>query len=261
MKLRTLIADDEPLARERLRFLLSHDEEIEIVAECRNGREVLAALKDSKIDLLFLDIQMPGRGGFEVIEQAGPTAMPIVVFVTAHNHYAVRAFEVHALDYLTKPVEAERMQATLAHVKERFASQKALLTQEQLKAILAGLETDPVLRQKYPVRLLVPNGTKDSFVNVSDIDWIEAADYYSCLHVGTRKLMLRETIKQLASTLDPLLFVRIHRSVIVNVGRVTEIFREGRSEGAVILRDGQRLRMSRIGWQNLLAASRKQSTG
>jgi two-component system LytT family response regulator len=257
MKLRTLIADDEPLARERLRLLLSDDEEIQIVAECRNGREVLAALKDSQIDLLFLDIQMPGRGGFEVIEQAGPGKMPITVFVTAHHHYAVRAFEVHALDYLTKPVEPERMRSTLAHVKERFASQRALLTQEQLKAVLATLEADLPNRQKYPIRLLVPNGTRDSFVYVSDIDWIEAADYYSCLHVGTRKLMLRETIKQLASTLDPSNFVRIHRSVIVNVGRVSEILREGRGEGAVILTDGQRLRMSRIGWQSLLEASRK----
>lgn len=261
MKLRTLIADDEPLARERLRFLLSHDKEIQIVSECRNGREVLAILKDSLIDLLFLDIQMPGRDGFEVFDEAGSARMPITVFVTAHNHYAVRAFEVQALDYLTKPVDAERMRATLVHVKERFASQKALLTQEQLKAVLATLETDEHPRQKYPIRLLVPNGTKDSFVNVSDIDWIEAADYYSCLHVGNRKLMLRETIKQLASTLDPSHFVRIHRSAIVNLDRVSEIFREGRSEGAVILSSGQRLRMSRIGWQSLLAASRKQGNG
>jgi len=261
MKLRTLIADDEPLARERLRFLLSPDEEIQIVSECRNGREVLAALKDSQIDLLFLDIQMPGRGGFDVIEQTGPARMPITVFVTAHNHYALRAFEVHALDYLTKPVDAERMRATLAHVKERFASQKALLTQEQLKAVLAALETGGPPRQTYPIRLLVPNGTKDSFVNVGDIDWIEAADYYACLHVGTRKLMLRETIKQLAGTLDPSSFVRIHRSVIVNVARVSEIFREGRGEGAVVLTGGQRLRMSRIGWQALLEASRRQGRG
>jgi two-component system LytT family response regulator len=200
---------------------------------------------------------MPGRDGFEVFEQTGPTRMPITVFVTAHNHYAVRAFEVHAIDYLTKPVDPERMHTTLVHVKERFASQQALLNQEQLKAVLATIETESPKRQNYRIRLLIPNGTKEFFVNVCDIDWIEAADYYSCLHVGTRKLMLRETIKQLASTLDPSNFVRIHRSVIVNVSRVSEIFREGRGEGAVILTDGQRLRMSRIGWQSLLEASRK----
>jgi len=259
MKLRTLIADDEPLARERLRFLLSIDEEVQIVSECRNGREVIEALKDSQIDLLFLDIQMPGRGGFEIFEHTGPARMPMTVFVTAHSDYAVRAFEVRALDYLTKPVEAERLRATLAHIKERFASQKALLTQEQLKSVLATLETGGATRKEYPIRLLVPNGTKDFFVNVSDIDWIEAADYYACLHVGTRKLMLRETIKQLASTLDPSHFVRIHRSVIVNLDRVSEILREGRSEGAVVLNSGLRLRMSRIGWQSLLETSRKPS--
>ncbi len=256
MKLRTVIADDEPLARERLRFLLSQDDEVQIAAECRNGREVLAALRDSTINLLFLDIQMPGRGGFDVIEQVGAARMPITVFVTAHNHYAIQAFEVQALDYLTKPVEAERMRATLARVKEQFASQQALLTQEQFKSVLATLETGHVRRQGYPMRLLVPNGAKDSFINVDDIDWIEAADYYSCLHVGGRSLMLRETLKQLSVTLDPEKFLRIHRSVIVNVARVSEIFREARGEGAVVLTNGQRLRMSRIGWLSLLKASR-----
>ncbi len=151
MKLRTLIADDEPLARERLRLLLSNDEEIEIVAECRNGREVLSALKDLRIDLVFLDIQMPGRSGFEVIEQRASARMPMTVFVTAHHEHAVRAFEVHALDYLTKPVEPERMRATLAHVKERFASQKALLTQEQLKTVLAILGNTERPLQSYPL--------------------------------------------------------------------------------------------------------------
>jgi two-component system LytT family response regulator len=256
MRLKALIADDEPLARERLRFLLSSDEEIEIAGECRNGREVIAALKERRIDVLFLDIQMPGRGGFEVIEQVGSAHMPVTVFVTAHNQYAVRAFEVHALDYLTKPIELERMQATLVHVKERIASQTALMTQEQLKSVLTSLENGGYPRREYPKRLLVHNGTKDSFVNVNDIEWIEAADYYSCLHVGTKNLMLRQTIKQLANTLDPQKFVRVHRSVIVNAEQVCEIFREGHSEGSVVLVNGQRLKMSKAGWQSLLALSR-----
>ncbi|HTY83879.1 MAG TPA: LytTR family DNA-binding domain-containing protein [Silvibacterium sp.] len=256
MKLRALIADDEPLARERLRYLLSCDEEIEIAGECRNGREVIAALRDSSVDLLFLDIQMPGRGGFDVIEQVGADKMPVTVFVTAHNHYAIQAFEVHALDYLTKPVEVGRLQSTVAHVKERIAANRALVTQQQLKSILASLENPDQLPREYPARLLIPNGTKDSFVAVNDIDWIEAADYYACLHVGTRSFMLRESIKQLANTLDPRKFVRVHRSVIVNAGQVREIVREGRGEGAVILKDGQRLRMSKAGWQALIAASR-----
>ena len=256
MKLTTIIADDEPLARERLRFLLSSDEEICVVGECRNGREVVAALKERRIQVLFLDIQMPGRGGFEVIEQVGPAHMPVTVFVTAHNQHAVKAFEVQALDYLTKPVEPERLQATLARVKERVASSAALSNQEQLKSVLENLGNGAGTKKDYPRRLLVPGGRKDCFVNVDEIEWIEAADYYCCLHVGTRSLMLRETIKQLTETLDPEKFVRIHRSIIVNVERVQEIFREGRSEGSVCLTNGQRLKMSKAGWQQLLLVTR-----
>jgi two-component system, LytTR family, response regulator len=256
MTLRALIADDEPLARERLRFLLSGHEDVEVAGECRNGREVIAALKESRFDLLFLDIEMPGRDGFEVIDQVGTVHMPITVFVTAHNQYAVQAFEVHALDYLTKPVEPERLHATLLRVRERLASQAALTTQEQLHSLLKRLENDGVTRQGFPKRLLVHNGAKDSFVNVGEIEWIEAADYYACLHVGAKSFMLRESIKQLSATLDPEKFVRIHRSVIVNVEQVSEIFREGQSEGSVVLKTGQRLRMSKAGLQSLLEVSR-----
>jgi two-component system, LytTR family, response regulator len=254
--LKALIADDEPLARERLRLLLSQDGEIEIAGECRNGREVVAALKEKRYDVLFLDIQMPGWGGFEITEQIGPANMPVTVFVTAHNHYAVKAFDVHALDYLTKPVEPERLQAAVLRVKERIASKEALTTQEQLKSVLAALSHSVPERAEYPKRLIVPNGTKDSFVSVDEIEWIEAADYYSCLHVGTKRLMLRETIKQLADTLDPGKFVRVHRSAIVNIAHVREILREGRNEGWVLLSNGHRLKMSKAGWQNLLHASR-----
>jgi two-component system, LytTR family, response regulator len=257
MKIKALIADDEPLARERLSFLLSGQEEVEVAGECRNGNEVIAALKKSRFDVLFLDIQMPGRSGFEVIEQIGPAQMPVTVFVTAHNEYAVQAFEVHALDYLTKPVEPERLQATLVRVRERIASQAALMTHEQMKSVLSSLENGGVPRQDFPRRLLVHNGAKDSFVNVNEIDWIEAADYYACLHVGAKSFMLRETIKELSNTLDSAKFVRIHRSVIVNVEQVSEIFREGQSEGSVVLKNGQRLRMSKAGWQSLLAVSQR----
>jgi two-component system, LytTR family, response regulator len=257
MKIKALIADDEPLARERLSFLLSGQDEVEVAGECRNGKEVIAALKKSRFDVLFLDIQMPGRDGFEVIEQIGPAQMPVTVFVTAHNEYAVQAFEVHALDYLTKPVEPERLQATLVRVRERIASQAALMTQEQMKSVLSSLEKGGGVRQDFPRRLLVHNGAKDSFVNVNEIDWIEAADYYACLHVGAKSFMLRETIKELSNTLDPARFVRIHRSIIVNLEQVSEIFREGQSEGSVVLKNGQRLRMSKAGWQSLLAVSQR----
>jgi two-component system, LytTR family, response regulator len=255
MRLKVLIADDEPLARERLRFLLA-GEEVDVAGECRNGREVIAALKEQRFDVLFLDIQMPGKDGFDVIAQVGPAQMPVTVLVTAHNEYAVQAFAVDTLDYLTKPVELKRLQATLARVRERIASQTALMAQEQLQSVLKRLEHGGG-RQEFVRRLLVHQGAKDSFVNVNDIEWIEAADYYACLHVGSKSLMLRETIKQLSRTLDPEKFVRIHRSVIVNVDQVSEIFREGPSEGSVILKTGQRLRMSKAGWQSLLAVSRR----
>jgi two-component system, LytTR family, response regulator len=255
VKLKTLIADDEPLARERLRLLLAGDQDLEIVEECRNGREVAAAVKSKPIDLVFLDIQMPGNTGFEVIEKIGPAHMPITVFVTAHNDYALKAFEVHALDYLTKPVERERLQATLAHVKERIAAKTALTTQAQLHSLLQSLNRSGTETRAYPQRLLVPNGARDSFVTVSEIEWIEAADYYARLHVGSKTFMLRETIRQLSSSLDPKRFVRVHRSAIVNIDYVREILREGRSESWVVLSNGQRLRMSKAGWQSLLATT------
>jgi two-component system, LytTR family, response regulator len=256
MTLKALIADDEPLARERLKFLLSGDTDVAVAGECRNGHETIAALKENRYDLLFLDIQMPGLSGLDIFDEVGAAHMPIVVFVTAHHHYAVRAFEVSALDYLTKPVEPRRLRAALERVREKIASQAALLTQEQMKAALAALNHGAGARREYPKRLVVPNGVKDSFVNVEEIEWIEAADYYSCLHIGARSLMLRETIKQLAESLDPKRFVRVHRSAIVNIGCVREILREGRREGWVLLSNGNRLRMSKAGWQNLLDASR-----
>ncbi len=257
MRLKTLIADDESLARERLRYLLSADEEIEVAGECRNGREVVAYLKANPIDLLFLDIQMPGGSGFDVITQIGLARIPLIVFVTAHDQYAVKAFEVQALDYLTKPVESSRLQAALSRVKERAASKAALLTQDALKEILAGFHNTVEGRDKHPTRLLVSHGTRDSFVQVNDIEWIEAADYYACLHVGAKTFMVREAMKELATTLDPRRFVRIHRGAIVNVDHVREVVREGRSEGCVILANGQRLKLSKAGWQALLSASRK----
>src|ERR1700761_7128419 len=202
MKIRALIADDEPLARERLRFQLAGDPDVEIVGECRNGDEVLSFLRvrpDSiHVDVLFLDIQMPGRGGFEAIEQvrrvlqsekSNAKRIPIVVFVTAHDQYAIRAFEVHALDYLPKPVEPERLIATLTCVKERIASNHALQNQERLLEVLSDLH--PVSSSgapaggaesqsgalpesgtpEYPKRLLIPNGQKDAVVNIHEIEW------------------------------------------------------------------------------------------
>jgi len=253
MSIRTLIADDEPLARERLQLLLSAHPEFEVVSQCRNGRETVAALKSNTIDLAFLDIQMPGNTGFEVIDGVGIVHMPVTVFVTAHNAYAIKAFEVHALDYLTKPVEPERLTATLIRVKERLAANSALSTQSQLQSLIESLARPQA--RKYPQRILIPDRGRDSFVTVNEIEWIEAADYYVNIHVNGKALSLRQPIKQLADSLDPKRFVRVHRSAIVNVNHVREILRDGRTEGWVVLSSGHRLRMSKAGWQNLLATT------
>ena len=253
MKLRTIIADDEQLARKLLRDLLSADPSIEITAECQNGIELISLLKSEPVDLLFLDIQMPGHSGFEVIENIGAARMPCTVFVTAHNEYAVQAFEVHALDYLTKPVEAHRLKVALDHVRERIASKAALMSHAQMQAVFSNLLPVDAPAERYVKRLLVPDGVLEAVIPVSDIDWVEAADYYSCLHVASRTYMLHQTTKQLAESLDPSHFVRIHRSTIVNIDRVKQILREGRSESWVILASGQKLKMSKAGWQSLLA--------
>src|ERR1700690_2827375 len=177
MKIKALIADDEPLARERLRFLLSGQEEVEVAGECRNGKEVIAALKKSRFDVLFLDIQMPGRDGFEVIEQIGPAHMPVTVFVTAHNEYAVEAFEVHALDYLVKPIERKRLDEALTRVKERIRLEEAFSARREISSVLNTLRTSAG-QDSYPQRFLAKNGNSDAVVPVADIEWIEAADYY-----------------------------------------------------------------------------------
>jgi len=257
MSLKVVIADDEPLARERLRFLLAKEPDIEIVAECRNAREVVTHLKSHEADLLFLDIQMPRKSAFDIFDEIGSALMPFTVFVTAHQQYAVKAFNVRALDYLTKPVEPERLQSALALVKERLVAKAAVYTQHTFASALANLRTDDNAASKYPKRFLVPNGAKNSFVATDEIEWIEAADYYSCLHVGSRTFLMRETIKQLGNLLNPAKFVRIHRSIIVNIEQVGEILREGKNEGSVILTSGQRLKMSKVGWQRLLCLARR----
>ncbi|WP_353066704.1 LytTR family DNA-binding domain-containing protein [Tunturibacter psychrotolerans] len=259
MKLKTIVTDDEPLARERLKLLLAQDEEIQVVAECRNGRETIARLKSAPADLLLLDIQMPGINGFDVIDAIGSHRMPPTIFVTAHNEFAIKAFSVRAVDYLTKPIEPIRLQETLAHVKKRIAGAAALLTHEQFAEALAALRTPTRNEKPYQERFIVRDGAKDVLLNVSDIEWIEAADYYSCLYVGGRKYMLRESIKELSVKLDSARFARIHRSVIVQIERVREIHHDGRAEYFVVLANGQRLRMSKTGWRNLTSAHSQQS--
>jgi two-component system LytT family response regulator len=252
MSLRTVIVDDEPLARDLLRVLLDGYDDIEVVAECKNGREVIDFLRANAADLLFLDVQMPRKSGFDVVVEVGLHRLPPTVFVTAYQEHAVRAFDVNAIDYLTKPVQSERLQRALERVREKIAAKAALLTHAQFAAVLQGQQNKPESTQSYPERLLIKDGEKEILLPVEKIDWIEAAEYYSCLHVNGRRYMLRETITDLSNRLDPRLFVRIHRSSVVNLNQIHEIYREGLADGTVILASGQKLKMSKSGRQKLV---------
>jgi two-component system, LytTR family, response regulator len=194
---------------------------------------------------------MPNIDGFDVLEQVGLQHLPPTVFVTAYHEHAVRAFDVQAVDYLTKPVDPERLGTALERVRERLAAKTALMTQEQFTALLNGLRSSSEEPRSYQSRFLVKDGAKEILVPVETIDWIEAAEYYCCLHTNGRRLMLRETVTDLCSKLDPRRFVRIHRSSIVNLDRIREIYREGPTDSFIVLADGQKLRMSKAGRQKL----------
>ena len=251
MMLRTVTVDDEPLARERMKLLLAAEPDVQIVSECKNGAEAIAYLHSEPVDLLFLDVQMPHIDGLGVVQEIGMLHLPPTVFVTAYQEYAVRAFEIQAIDYLTKPVDPQRLKLAMERVRARLAAKTALLTQAQFVAMLDGLRGPAQARPPYISRLMVRDGVKDVLVQAQSIQWVEAADYYSCLHVKGHTFMLRETVSELCRKLDPATFVRVHRSAIVNLNYVREIYRERSDEGTVVLLDGQRLRMSRAGRQKL----------
>ena len=248
--IRTLVVDDETLARERLKLLLEQEPSIAIVGECRDGHDALSFLQSHPVDLLFLDIQMPSMSGFDLVEQLGLIGLPPTVFVTAYQEHAIRAFEVQAIDYLTKPIHPHRLRLAVERVQQRILAQQALLTHTQFSALLSTLQTPSP--SAYTQRLLVRDGFREILVSTEDIMWIEAADYYSSLHVGKRTLLLRESLTDLSRRLDPELFLRLHRSAIVNLKYVREIFREGRGVGTVVLTDGSRIRLSRAGKRLLM---------
>jgi two-component system, LytTR family, response regulator len=255
MSLRTVLVDDEPLARERLRLLLREEPDIEVVAECRNGNEAIAYLEEHEVDLLLLDVQMPDLNGLEVVEEVGLLHLPATVFVTAFEQHAVSAFDLQAVDYLTKPVQLQRLKRALVRVRDRVAAKQALLTQSQFSAIIEELRRNDNKGVAYPKRLLVRDGVKEILVDVDSIVWIEACDYYSGLHVGKQTLLIRQSISVLSQELNPAAFLRIHRSTIVNLKFVQEIYREGPKQGTVVLKDGQQLQMSKLGRQNLSKAA------
>jgi two-component system LytT family response regulator len=249
MKMRTLIVDDEPLARERLRKLLEAEPDVEILGECGDGREAAAVILRDQPDLVFLDIQMPELDGFGVVETIRTARTPEIIFVTAFNQHALRAFEVHALDYLLKPFDRERFQLALGRARTRLAQARSGELSQRLTALLAEMRPEP----KPADRLAVKTGGRVLFLKTADIEWIEAADNYVTLHVGPESHMLRETMTALEARLDPAHFMRISRSTIVNVERIKELQPMFHGDYVVILRNGARLSLSR-GYRDKLQA-------
>lgn len=247
MPIRTLLVDDEEIARRGLRVRLERAKEIEMVGECKNGLEAIETINLLSPDLVFLDVQMPELSGFDVLRSVRPKVMPHVVFVTAFDQYAVRAFEVHALDYLLKPIDDERFAATLRHACEVVLAAHEGTYARQIAEAIASLtrKATPPAEPLGSDRLAVPAGDRVMIIRVADIDWIEAADNYASIHVGKKCWLLRETISALEQRLTPKGFARIHRSTIVNAQRVTELRSLPNGEFAIVLADGTTLRMSK----------------
>ena len=247
MKLRTLIVDDMPLARSRLRRHLAPDPDIDIVGEARNGKEAIELIGSLAPQLLFLDIQMPEVGGFEVLEAVGPDAVPAVVFVTAYDEFALRAFEVHALDYLLKPFDAARLEGAVARAKRQLAASQNVTA--QLSTLLDELRGG----KKYVTRLAVRSRERMLFVAVEDIDSIDGAGNYVRLHLGATSHLLRDRLGSIEAKLDPDVFVRIHRSTIVNVTRIREMHPLFNGDQLLVLTSGRRVTVSRTYRARLLA--------
>ncbi len=241
MKIRTLIVDDEFLARDRLRQLLQDNPEIELMGECANGTEAVEAIQEKRPDLVFLDVRMPELDGFEVLAEIDLDPMPVVVFVTAHDKFALKAFEVHAVDYLLKPFDRERFQTALSRALERVKHRDGAAIAQRQAAVVAELRSS----QKPLDRLAVKSSGRVVFVKVDDIDWIEAAHNYVELHVEKQSHLLRETLNSIEARLPAEKFVRISRSVIVNIERIKELEPLFYGEYNVTLRNGTRLTLSR----------------
>ena len=226
-KIRALIVDDEPLARSNLKVLLRQDLDIESIAECGSGAEAIAAIRSTRPDLVFLDVQMPECSGFDVLDKLkADDFLPVIVFVTAYDEYALRAFDAGALDYLLKPFDDARFTLAMQRARQKIA------------ALAAGQP------QEIP-RLTVRSAGHVVYVPIPDIDWVEAADYYVCLHVGPKSHLLRQSMAELEQALDSKIFCRIHRSAIVNLRRVRALEVDSAGEYEVVLESGKKLRLSR----------------
>jgi two-component system LytT family response regulator len=240
-KIRTLIVDDEALARKRIKTLLANDSDIEVIGECSDGEKAIETIRALTPDLVFLDIQMPAMNGFDVIRSVGSERMPMIIFVTAYDRYALKAFEVHAVDYLLKPFNRARFELTLAHAKILIRRLPGGVINNQLMTLLRGLQRSHDLSERF----MIKSAGRIVFLRAEDIDWIESVGNYVRLHVGRDSHLMRETMGGMELRLDPQKFLRIHRSTMVNIDRVKELQPWAKGEYMVIMRDGARLSMSR----------------
>jgi len=256
--LKTLIVDDESLARRGLAHRLKNIADIEVIGEARNGREALDLITEKEPDLVFLDIQMPGVSGFEVVKQLDVETMPIILFLTAYDEYAVQAFEVNALDYILKPIDEERLHQVLEKVRTNLKQKRALKHRRLLLKLasdisgrnissLAELEDNEVenLGPKEPSRLAIRDGGRTTWVNQDDIEWIDAAGDYMCVQAGGVTYIMRKTMKELEQELDNSILQRIHRSTIVNIRQVREMESHINGEYFLTLDSGHRVKLSR----------------
>ncbi len=235
-KIRVLIIDDEPLARERIRELLRNDADITVVGESDNGTEALRSILERKPDLVFLDIQMPGLNGFEVLAKLAQHEIPEVIFVTAYDSFALKAFEVNALDYLLKPYDKERFFTALKKSKERLLTRTSEKLNENILSLVQHLSSNE--KPDYVQRFVIKNAGRISFVEAQEVDWFEAEGNYIKLHVGAREELIRETIKNLEQKLDPAEFIRVQRSAIVRIKSIKEIVNWFSGSYKIILKSG-----------------------
>jgi two-component system LytT family response regulator len=251
--LRAIVVDDEKLARRGLALRLANIPQVDVIAECANGQEALLVIGTESPDLVFLDIQMPGMDGFDLVCELQADAMPLIIFVTAFDQYAIDAFRIHAVDYILTPIDEERLEEAVGRAVERHAL-SSQDSKERLMALVSGRDESSAAKelvanrsstQAWPERLTIKDGSEFQFIKTPDIQWIDAAGDYMCIHAGGKTHIMRTTMKQLEASLDPDLFIRIHRSSIVNVNSIASATTHLNGEYVLTLEGGARLKVSR----------------